>query len=316
MAKKRFGISPSVNNALNQTIRLAEAEDSNLFSTEILVERIKLDPENPRKHKITLDDLEHGPSKRALNYTEKQAEYESLSELSASIVKDGLLHPIVVVKEGEDFKLVAGERRFLASLMAKKTTIEARVFKRNPSEFDLKVVQWMENQARKDLPLYNKLMNIEAIHSSYVKTHQSKMTAIKLSELISTSRQSAQFYLAILANQPLMEVIKSGKVTSLKRAIELVSYKSAEEILQALSKRVVKTSDANSKTTKTGRRLSINLGATKSTSVVKTIVDSVLKLEELTPHAEGFKHVDWTSKSESTKAFQQLVKLLESEVKI
>ena len=51
MSKKRFGISAAVNTALTQTIQMAEAENSNFFNTEILIDRISLDSENPRKQK-------------------------------------------------------------------------------------------------------------------------------------------------------------------------------------------------------------------------------------------------------------------------
>lgn len=46
MSRKRFGISPAVNKALTQTIQMADAENSNFFNTEILIDRISLDPEN------------------------------------------------------------------------------------------------------------------------------------------------------------------------------------------------------------------------------------------------------------------------------
>ena len=163
MSKKRFGISAAVNTALTQTIQMAETENSHFFNTEILINRINLDPHNPRKHKITIADVTGQLSAADPDYLIKKEEYDGLCELAESIKKEGLLHPIVVIEDNGNFKLVAGERRFLATVITGKKVIEARVFRKKPKPLDLKVIQWVENQSRKDLSLYEKLMNVIAI---------------------------------------------------------------------------------------------------------------------------------------------------------
>lgn len=323
MAKKRFGMNESINRALSQTIQMAEAENSNFINTEILVDRIKLDPSNPRNQKITIADLKNGPSNSDPDYKIKEEEYKSLHELSASIEKEGLLHPIVVYKDDDDYRLVAGERRFLATLLAKKTIIDARVFKKKPRDFDLKIIQWIENESRQDISVYNKLMNVSAILSAYYEEHHEEVTAIKLSELISMSRQSAQFYMAILSNSVLMDFIKQGRVSTLRVAIELSTLKAPEEIESALvllssgNKNVItkKNHIALDKSKTPGRRrTSVSLGITKKPAVAKTIVHSVLALDKFKKHADDFGSTDWNCLDDSTKAFQRLIKLLEKEL--
>ena len=44
---------------------------------------------------------------------------EAIKELSASIEAEGLLQPIVVRRNGENFELIAGERRWRAAQLAK-----------------------------------------------------------------------------------------------------------------------------------------------------------------------------------------------------
>jgi ParB family chromosome partitioning protein len=70
---------------------------------EIELKSIRPNPFQPRKH---FDD-------------------ESLHELSESIKHDGLIQPIVVTEDVDGYIIIAGERRFRASKMAKLKTIRA-----------------------------------------------------------------------------------------------------------------------------------------------------------------------------------------------
>ena len=50
---------------------------------------------------------------------------ESIKALSSSIKENGLIHPIVVRKMDDGYEIIAGERRYRASSMLGKDTIEA-----------------------------------------------------------------------------------------------------------------------------------------------------------------------------------------------
>ncbi len=319
MAKKRFGIDEATNQALSQTMQLAKDHDSNFINTEILISKIELNPENPRKHKIKKAELLDGPSNNDPDYELKNKEFEGLSELSASIKKDGLLHPIVVFKDADSYKIVAGERRFFACVMAKKPQIEARVFKSKPKESDLKIIQWIENESRKDLSLHKKLLNISAILSAFNQNGQEKLTAIKLSELLSISRQSAQFYMGILSNNALMDLIEKGKVTTFRGARKLINIKTKDELERAItsnpknSKVVIKTTAKDKRKSPGRKRHKIVLGTTTKPQVVKALIESVLAMKEFSKHELLFKTTDWDCLDQSAKAFQKLLGLLEKE---
>lgn len=321
MSKKRFSISTAVNTALTQTIQMAEAENSIFRNTEILVDRIRVDPNNPRNHHITLRDIQSGLSSADPDYAIKQNEYDSLCELADSIKKDGLLNPITVIEEGGDFKLVAGERRFLATMIAKKNIIEARVFKKKPKSLDLKIVQWSENQSRQDLSLYEKLMNVSAICEAYQAEKQETLTAIKLSEIIHVSRQQAQFYVAILSNTDLMQLIQNGEVSTLDMARKLASL-TLEQIQRKLNqlddvtnvKKVAPVIEQDKSKNPGRKRASVNLGSTKKPFVAQTLAEAILSTNRFGKYAPGFQPVDWTCLDQSTKAFQKLIEIMEKEL--
>ncbi len=58
----------------------------------------------------------------------------------------------------------------------------------------------------------------------------------------------------------------------------------------------------------------VNLGATKNIAVAKTIMAQVVKLPELKHHAEKFKIKNWSEYSEVTKAFYELIRILEENI--
>ena len=321
MPRKKFGISPSVNKALTQTIQMAEAENSNFFNTEILIDRISLDPENPRKQKITLHDLRVGLSHTDPQYGIKKDEYDGLCELAESIKREGLLNPISVVEDGSNFKMVAGERRFFATIIAEKPVIEARVFRKKPKPLDLKIIQWSENQSRKDLSLFEKLMNVTAILEAYTAEKNETLTAIRLSEVVGISRQQAQYYKAILSNEDLMQFVRDGRVSTFDLARQLAPLTPSQinsklnEDKEQPPKRVIPKITAKDKSNNAGRkRATVNLGSTRKPSVAKTITETMLSTQQFKKYTERFHPVDWTCLDQSTKAFQKLIEIMELEL--
>jgi ParB/RepB/Spo0J family partition protein len=73
---------------------------------------------------------------------------ETLKSLAVSIKEKGVLQPILVKKIGDDYKIVAGERRFLASQEAGLTEIPACILDDKDNE---KEIQLIENTQREDL---------------------------------------------------------------------------------------------------------------------------------------------------------------------
>ncbi len=84
-----------------------------------------------------------------LNQPRKIFDKEKLEELTNSIKENGVLQPILVVKNGNSYTIVAGERRWRAAKDAGLTVIPAIV--KDYSNNQIKQVALIENIQREDL---------------------------------------------------------------------------------------------------------------------------------------------------------------------
>lgn len=75
---------------------------------------------------------------------------EKLRELAESILSNGLINPITVRKNGNQYEIVAGERRWKAHQIAKIKTIPAMI-KEYKSEGEVAIESLIENVHREDL---------------------------------------------------------------------------------------------------------------------------------------------------------------------
>ena len=110
----------------------------------------------------------------------KVFEEEALRDLSHSIVKHGLLQPIVVVAKDDGYMLIAGERRLRASKLASLDTIKAVV-----TDFEadnLRELALIENIQRENLN------PIELADSYKELIEQYGITQEELSDIIHKSR--------------------------------------------------------------------------------------------------------------------------------
>ena len=84
-----------------------------------------------------------------------------LNELAESIRKYGLIQPIVVRQIGSKYEIIAGERRFKASILANKETIPAIVV--TLSDRDSEEIALLENIQREDLTAIEEAVSYKRI---------------------------------------------------------------------------------------------------------------------------------------------------------
>src|SRR5262249_20205178 len=129
-----------------------------------------------------------------------------------------------------------GERRCLSSILAGKKEIPAKILDEKPSDFDIRLLQLIENVQREDLTLYETLNNIRQVIKEY-KNHidsTAQVDTIFLENLINRSKTQCLNLLAVLnAPEDLHEHIKQGKIRNLEKAaiITKAKTKSQRDIL-------------------------------------------------------------------------------------
>lgn len=332
--KKRFGVSQALTRGLSETIHVVENNAGTFRNVVLPLSRIELDPDNPRKLAVTLDDVQNGIQKNDPAFERKMDELQRLRELANTIETSGVINPIVVYKLGETYRVVAGERRSLASILAGKQEIEARVFNEKPKGFELKLIQWIENTAREDLTLDERIGNIRDIIHEYQEQHAvSDLSATLLKNITGLSLPQASYYMAVL-NGPkdLKHAIEHGKIASLDKAAIIAGIDSdtlrtqalmacidgcsLKELRQIISKekQIQKKQTVLPSTPKRGRAITrVNMGFTLNTSVVETIVTAVLEQPEFKKYADVFSKVHWDHFDQAARAFQKLIEILEHE---
>jgi ParB family chromosome partitioning protein len=334
--KKRFGISEALTRGLSETINVVE-NNAGLFRNVILpLSRIELDPENPRKLAIDLSDIRAGIRPEDPLFDLKQEELERLKELAHTIKTNGVINPVVVYKLGEVYRVVAGERRCLASILAGKQEIEARVFNEKPKGFELKLIQWVENTAREDLTLDERLGNIREIIREYLLQHgETEITATLLRSITGLSLSQTTYYLAALnAPADVQSEIQNGNIRNLDKAALIAGISSSEVRRQAIDAciggsslreiksiisqhKMLKKNKAAMSSSKRGRStVKINMGSTLHSDVIRQIIESVVSRREYDKYLDIFSQVNWVDLRQTTKAFRKLIELMEREMAI
>ncbi|MDA8028292.1 MAG: ParB/RepB/Spo0J family partition protein [Nitrospiraceae bacterium] len=131
---------------------------------------------------------------------------EALSELAASMKRHGLLHPVIVVKKGEGFTLVSGERRLRAAESLGWSDIPAIV--RDFTDQDLLEIALVENLKRSDLNPVEIAEGLKRLSDEF------RWTQENLSEYIGFKRSTVANYLRLLdLNFEVKEAISEGSIT-------------------------------------------------------------------------------------------------------
>ncbi len=160
-----------------------------------------LDEYKDRIVEISLSKIEPNP-----NQPRKNFDREALEELSQSIKQHGVIQPIIVVPKGDKFTIVAGERRYKASLMAGLKTIPVVI--KGYSAKEVKEIALIENLQREDL---NPVETGFALRQLIENYHLSQE---EVAEKLGKSRSVITNYLRILRLEPeVLSMVERGKLS-------------------------------------------------------------------------------------------------------
>lgn len=332
MAKKKvFSIGTSLAEGLEQTIAAAHNYSGDLRIDVIPIKQIAVDPENPRDLTLNFNDLYDGIADIDPMRETKLQELAALQSLSHSIKEQGVINPIVVYKHGDGYRLVAGERRTLASILANKNDIQAKILESKPSELRISLMQWIENIERSDLSLGERIRNLEKIVHAFAAKNTMPMeeiTATDLSQLIGCAKSHAANLRSVLnGGDELRALINENKIRNLEKAALIASIKIPElrdhviseciagapyKKLKVLAEQGEKTKIYYKPVETRGRQsTSVNFGSTKNMAVAKFVLDSVLKNASLSHISPYFKNIEMSNCRSLTETFKNLLKKLE-----
>ena len=212
------------------------------------IEDIRTDQDNPRKLEINVDLVSKIGEKYSLEtYIKNESEnewiesfveqvkndfdlkgkqiedFKSIVEF-ANVLKspDRLLHPIIVWKEDIEniYHLIAGERRLLAHCLLKAKNIASKINKK-PSQKEIDLFQWEENESRLDFNLSEKLNRVEKFINAHGGLDNQSIN--KLQKLTGMGKTLCGMYLKVLRYEsPLLrEAINNQQLTSFDKAFEL-----------------------------------------------------------------------------------------------
>jgi ParB family chromosome partitioning protein len=136
----------------------------------------------------------------------RQFNETSLNELAASVKSNGLIQPIVVRRTGDDYQLVAGERRLRAAKLAGLTTIPAIV--RDIDSFTQAQQALVENIHREDLNPMERAAAYKALIG------QLGLTQGELATRLGEDRSTIANFLRLLElAEPVKNLIRDGKLS-------------------------------------------------------------------------------------------------------
>lgn len=175
---------------------------------------------------LDLADIRPNPYQPRKTFDDK-----SLKELSDSIKENGVFQPIIVRKSVTGYEIIAGERRFRASKLAKKKTVPAIIRKFDESQ--MMEVAVLENLQREDLTPLEEAQAYEMLQKNLGLTQE------EVSKRMGKSRPYIANYLRLLTLPSKTKRLLQHGELSMGQARTLLGLKDKEKI-DDVAKRVVK----------------------------------------------------------------------------
>jgi ParB/RepB/Spo0J family partition protein len=142
-----------------------------------------------------------------------------LEELAESIREHGVIEPIIVRPVGERYEIVAGERRYRASLIAELKQIPARVMELDDTQ--AAIFTALENLQREDLDIED-----EGRQFAYLQ-QLTGLSQRKLAQKLGVDRQYISRRIRLLKRPDLLQDYRSGQKT-LHQVLSVVGSEPAD----------------------------------------------------------------------------------------
>jgi ParB family chromosome partitioning protein len=322
---------------ISRTMEIAKDYAGELSIEVLSLDKVEIDPENNRELALTLHDAMNGIDPADPEYAKKKQDWKSLESLAKTIRDDQLINPIFVYRYGNKCRLIAGERRTLASAIAGKKEIIARIAGQRPVGTKLKVLQWIENNERVDLSLAERIASLEAIVKEYfienkITNDKERITSKFLSDLTGMSMTQTRRYLLILEATPeIKQAIAEGKLENIKLIELIISIENSEHqkliLNAALSdlsfdaivklKNELDAGQKNKKEMRGRKQVNVSLGKVKP-NIAKIIFDALVSSSTLNENIIKQmnmlnNNIQWSNGKSVEASFKKIISMIAQE---
>jgi ParB family chromosome partitioning protein len=213
--KKTSGLGRGLAALLDEAVRSGAAKPAGEASgeapatgsgiREVEIGRIRPNPAQPRMH---FDD-------------------ESIAELAESIAERGVLQPVLLRPDGDNFQLVAGERRWRAAQRARLHAIPAIV--RDIDDSTSAEIALIENVQRQDLNAIEEAEGYRKLITSYGHTQE------ELAKLVHKSRSHIANLLRLLDLPPTVKQMLLQGGISMGHARAVLTCEDPEDLARQIA---------------------------------------------------------------------------------
>jgi ParB family chromosome partitioning protein len=200
-----------------------------------------------------------------------QFDQEKLKELANSIKREGVVQPIIVSPSGENYQLVAGERRWWAAKMAELKEIPAVV--RSVSNREMFEISLIENIQREDLNPVEEATAFERLMKEFNLTQQG------LAEHLGKTRSTVANTLRLMNLPEEIKEFVSRRLISAGHARALLSIQGEKKQIE-LARRIIKQKLPVRETEDIVERLRLKRTASGRRVAEKEKSPEVIELEE------------------------------------
>jgi ParB/RepB/Spo0J family partition protein len=320
MAEKKskrwlFSTSTAQSRQRSEILSRGAREIGTLHTDQVPLELIEPDPANPRELPFGLAEVKHYLNTGEVPASSSES-WEDLLALADTVRSTGVVQLISIYKHSNGYRIAAGERRYLASLLAGSTTIPARIYSEKPK--NLRLLQYIENFHREEPSLWGRVHNIREIVNEWRTENPSNtLTGERLGELIAASATQSRQYLALASAPKDVDLaIKSGRLNNLDKAAMIARIEDPRQRAEAMRKAeeggsseeirgVIKSSLMSRSSSKGRPKTTVQLGTVRKVEAIQIILTQMLGKEICNT-------VDWSNLVSVEKAWRQLIKELET----
>ncbi len=175
-----------------------------------------------KPRRAPIENLRPNPRNPRRSFTDSE-----LDELSVSIRERGIIQPIVVrALKGDDFEIIAGERRWRAAQRAGLHDVPIAVVEANDAQSPEFAI--IENVQRTDLNPIEEASGYLALMDDFNRTQDD------VAQIVGKSRPHVANTIRLLKlSEPVKQLVRSGKISA-GHARLLVGHPNAEQIAQEI----------------------------------------------------------------------------------